>query len=796
MNFQKTFIAIMLISIMSITKGQNIAPDDATIKWTSSWIQVPGTDPTAYGIYIFRKQMELKSVPENFTIYISADNRYKLYVNEKLVSIGPSKSDIEHWNFEKVNLVPYLKVGKNIVAVKVWNEGKFKPEFQISLKSGLIIKGANKDAGILNTNKTWKCIQDTSYSPLPVSPYGVKGTKITWYYVAGPGENIEMQKHIKDWEKLSFNDNQWKHAEIAFEPGRVVWGGVPSEKSWNLTPSLLPPMELTYQRLSKVRLAEGLTVPSNFPSEKAKIEVPSNTKASLLLDQGFLTNAFPTVVFSGGENSVIKISYSEALYEGKDKNNRNVVEGKIIAGRNDVIVSDGTSQQNFTSLAYRTFRYIKLEIETRNSPLSIDDLYGTFTAYPFQLNALLKTNIKEIQEIYEIGWRTARLCAFDTYFDCPYYEQLQYIGDTRIQAMVSLYNSGDDRLIKNALNLFDYSRQQDGYTLSRYPTGSEKQIIPPFSLYYIGMLRDYLMYGSDQEFIKGKLTGSRQILNYFIGLQSDDGSLKKIPGWNFSDWAEGWKNGIAPCGKDESSALLDLQFLLGLQAANEIEKNIGRKEFSLLYENIAKQLTNTIKQKYWDESKKLVADTPEKDKFSQQTNALAILAGIIYGKEAEDLGTLLLSDSTLTQASIYFKYYMHQALVKAGLGDGYLSWLDIWRENIELGMTTWGEDSNVKSTRSDCHAWGASPNIEFFRTILGIDSDAPGFSKVKIEPHLGEIKSIGGEMPHPNGKIAVNYELKNKQWDINIRLPEGITGVFIWKDKSYQLKPGENGFQI
>ncbi len=34
---------------------------------------------------------------------------------------------------------------------------------------------------------------------------------------------------------------------------------------------------------------------------------------------------------------------------------------------------------------------------------------------------------------------------------------------------------------------------------------------------------------------------------------------------------------------------------------------------------------------------------------------------------------------------------------------------------------------------------GSHPNIEFFRTVLGIDSDASGFSKIKVEPHLGSL---------------------------------------------------------
>ena len=98
---------------------------------------------------------------------------------------------------------------------------------------------------------------------------------------------------------------------------------------------------------------------------------------------------------------------------------------------------------------------------------------------------------------------------------------------------------------------------------------------------------------------------------------------------------------------------------------------------------------------------------------------------------------------------------------KRSLDDGYLDWLDIWRKNIELGLTTWGEETfEVERTRSDCHAWGGSPNIEFFRIVLGIESDAPYFEKVKIEPHLGSMKEISGEIPHPKGNISIRYQMQ------------------------------------
>jgi len=171
---------------------------------------------------------------------------------------------------------------------------------------------------------------------------------------------------------------------------------------------------------------------------------------------------------------------------------------------------------------------------------------------------------------------------------------------------------------------------------------------------------------------------------------------------------------------------------------------------------------------------------------------LAILTGTVTGNEAGMLAGKLLSDDTLAPASIYFKYYLHLAFIKAGLGNDYLKWLDKWFENIALGMTTWAEDSDINTARSDCHAWGSSPNIEFYRTILGIDTDAPGFASVKIEPHLGTMLKAGGEMPHPQGKISVKYVHEKGKWNIEIILQRSLSGTFIWKDQLYPLKEGRN----
>jgi hypothetical protein len=760
--------------------------------WAASWIAVPGTNPTGYGIYYFRKSFELTSVPETFPIYVSADNRYKLFVNEKLVTLGPASGDLQHWNYEAVDLAPFLHVGKNIVAAQVWNEGELRPEGHISLKTAFILQGTNEFSKILNTDATWKCAQDSSYSPIPV-------VMKNFYYVAGPGELVKMTAKPKNWQSVLLQDKEWEKAQIlstAF-PKEIV-GAYGIVASWALIKSTLPQMELTVQRLQQLRRAEGISVPSSFPSSKTPIIIPANRNIKLLLDQTFLTNAYPTIIFSGGKEASIAIKYQESLYtKYPQKGNRSEVEGKEFLGRTDSIISGGSQNQVFTTLNWRTYRYMHISITTQNSPLVLDDIYGTFTGFPFQIKAKLETDNAELTKMFEIGSRTARLCAMETYMDCPFYEQLQYIGDSRIQALVSIYNFGDAHLIRNALNQINYSQQIEGVTASRHPSVTP-QYISTFSLWYIGMLHDYMMYINDVSLVKDKLSSVRQVLNFFSKYQEADGSLNNLPHWSFTDWVDtkGWHEGIAPIGENGNSSLLDLQLLWAYQVAADLEQKSGYNEIAVEYLRRADLLKNTIQAKYWDVDRKLFADRPEKDFFSQHANTLAILTGLVNPGEFKNMTDKMLLDTTLAPASIYFKYYLHQALIKAGLGNNYLKWLGKWKENMSMGLTTWAETSDLNETRSDCHAWGASPNIEFFRTILGIDSDAPGFRLVKIEPHLGDIKEIGGEMPHPTGTINVSYKIVSGLLKASIELPSGITGVFIWKSKKYELKGGTNNLSI
>ena len=789
---------LVLFLVLALLPGLSAPaqePDLLTKFWPARWITVPGTGAQDYGVYYFRKDVALDAVPADYVVHVTGDNRYKFYVNGTLVSLGPAKGDATHWNYETVDLAPYLHAGTNVLAALVYHEGEQKPDSQVSVAAGFLLQGEG-NAAELKTDRSWKCIQDPSYSPLkPV---------VSGYYVAGPGEEIDMAAHLSDWRKAEYSVEDWKDARQgpAGEPKNVMSNN--QGEGHNLRPSTLPQMERTPQRLAAVRRSTGVAVPAGFLAGKAPLVVPAGTKAEILLDNGVLTNAYLHMAFGGGKGSEVHLGYAETLYipaaeqyEGtrlprlNGKGNRNEIEGKVFVGREDVIRPDGRAGQEFETLSWRTYRYVRLQVETADEPLVISDLSGIFTGYPFTLDASLDTDSAELQKMLEIGWRTARLCAVETYMDCPYYEQLQYLGDTRIQALVTLYNSRDDRLVRNFLYLSDISRSADGITKSRYPT-TIPQHIQPYALSYIYALHDYLMYGADPQFVLDLIPGAEQILVYFKRFQQEDGRIKDLPGWNFSDWVyvPTWSNGAPRLGEDGCSINMDLQLMLALQMMAEMEEYRGNAWQAAEYRKDAEKLGAAVKKAYWNEARGLFSDRAEQDNYSQHGNALALLCGIVDDPQA--LARKLLEDETLAPCSVYYRYYLHEALVKAGFGDDYLDWLDVWRENIAMGLTTWAEMSNVSGSRSDCHAWGSSPNIELFRTVLGIDSAAPAFREVRIEPHLGALTQIGGTMPHPAGAIRVSYRRSGNTLRATVTLPAGISGSFVWNGKTYPLKPGNN----
>ena len=314
------------------------------------------------------------------------------------------------------------------------------------------------------------------------------------------------------------------------------------------------------------------------------------------------------------------------------KGDRGVIEGKVIRGNYDVFVADGGERRVFRPLWVRTFRYLQLDVTTGDDPLTIDNLYGMYTGYPFERKASFASNDTSLREIWDVGWRTARLCAGETYFDCPYYEQLQYEADTRIQCLISLYATGDDRLMRKALLDFYHSRVPEGLTQGRYPS-NRLQVIPPFSLWWVSMLHDYWMHRKDDAFIGQFLPAVRGVLDWYEGhVDTAMGMLGPMPWWGFVDWADAFDGGApAPGATDGHSSVITLQYVYTLRQAAELFGYFGGSygDAAQRCRKLASRLSLGTYRACYDVRKGEMGNTPEKSTFSQHAGILAVLADAI-----------------------------------------------------------------------------------------------------------------------------------------------------------------------
>lgn len=61
---------------------------------------------------LFRETFDLSSVPEKAIMYITADQKYRLYVNGKYICNGPARGFQKSWPYDEVDIAPYLKKAK------------------------------------------------------------------------------------------------------------------------------------------------------------------------------------------------------------------------------------------------------------------------------------------------------------------------------------------------------------------------------------------------------------------------------------------------------------------------------------------------------------------------------------------------------------------------------------------------------------------------------------------------------------------------------------------------------------
>ena len=113
----------------------------------------------------FRKEIFINENPQKAELNLFADSRYLLKINDVSVGTGPVRFYPSRVFFDTYDLRPYLKKGKNVIALKVLSQGMHTfqtPKSIGGLKVWGLIQDGKKNTSLDGQNG-WLCRRDRGY---------------------------------------------------------------------------------------------------------------------------------------------------------------------------------------------------------------------------------------------------------------------------------------------------------------------------------------------------------------------------------------------------------------------------------------------------------------------------------------------------------------------------------------------------------------------------------------------------------------------------------------------------------
>jgi hypothetical protein len=785
--------------------------------------------PSHYQVRLFRRTFEVADAKTaRLEVHVSGDSRYLFFCNGELVGRGPAKGDVNHHFYESLDLTSRLRPGRNVLAALVLDMSRVAhrptqlgaPCSVMTYAGGFVLDGVVGGAGEagagaaaedVSTDASWKVAVDTAHR--------FQNEATTFEGYQGYFEHRVSRLIPSGWTAVEFDDARWPAATVLYKAELLVNRRDPTSP-YGLVPRMIPALEerALGAPFKEVFLPGGRDAPADWSKlveGGTALTVPPHTTVEVMVDVGELTTGFPQVATTGGAGSTVLLTYAEALrlpwgtpgakLLGRQQPLANLAShfadestgwtfdrrGKISGWRdrwepagNAGATPAGTGEI-FEPLHWRAFRYIGIAVTTGDAPLEIRALGYRFTAYPYHVAAEFACSDVRLERIWRAALRTMRLCSHETFEDCPYYEQMQYAGDTMITSKLAMLTTGDCRLTKQALYHFDWSRLSDGLTQSRFPSRLV-QIIPSWSLHWITCARDYVACSGDVAVLRDLLPGFRAVLDWFRRHGEADGLPAKLPYWNITDWCPWWPRGVVPGSATGPTCIIAAQYIVALDETAGLCRLIGREREAAELAAEADALRVSLHARFWSEAEGLYFDRPGGPEISQYGNAWAVVCGAAGARERAILLKRFPHDEKLAPGSFFWWHTGFRALADCGGYDRMPEFLGPWHESVEAGLDTFVEENSY--WRSLCHAWSAHPAIEFLTRVLGVTPTAPGFGAIAVEPRLCGLTRASGKVCTPRGPVTVAWRREGGQFfleieaprdtPVRVTLPDGTTREF------------------
>lgn len=744
----------------------------------------------------YRLEVTLEQKSE-LTIDISANSRYRLWVNEQPVLSGPCRSNQFRHYYETVELGKYLRTGKNVLAVQVLlcdsmyvkidpGDNRTPLNSVDTLPAGhrLAVEGTVKDAegnilaDVTTGKASWKVWLDNTYFLIKAPVVNGNMGALT--------ENIDFRLSPCGWRKIGFDDSRWREAERLEEvkAGFEMMFGV--LKTFMMEERPIPLLYECPDTLYE-ELGEAVMKDDNF------VEVEPGQSCVLLFNGETLFNAYPRYRIEGGRDAKISFTYFEKFTKGVDEVKRDdYVDGEI--GKNgqvDWIILDG-SDLTYEPFWYRTMRFLKIEIEAVGEVVRFYRPELLKTGYPLNPGSLVSSSASWVEQVYKMCVRTLQGCMMETYMDCPFWEQMQYPMDTRLQALFTYVCSTDTKLAYKALQDFHDSMLPIGLIQGRAPS-TPKQIISTFSLHYIFMILEYYRRTGDVELLKRYRADVDMILEYYDRHIGSQGLVEDLGYWDFVDWQEMWQKSAGRPGavSQGPSAIINLMYGYALLNAAEINELTGRTGLAQEYRDRQKAIADRVQELCWDEQRGMYREGPSYQEFSQHAQSWAVLNDMLSQEDARKVMRRTFEEEDVLRCYFSTCYELFRACEKVECYELTSQQMDWWIRLLDEHCTTCPETPS--NSRSECHAWSALPMYELISVMAGIRRESGKSDFVEICPHMDYVPDLKGMVDTEYGDIVFSYMPDGDSMRYEVTLPEGMNGRFLVPDgKVYELRTGSN----
>lgn len=654
---------------------------------------------------------KLAQPPKQADLFISADSRYKLWVNGHFVARGPARSYPHAQGVDHLDLTPYLQTGPNTLAVQVYQPGyshfSYIHRGMAGLLAHLVVDGHSE----LATNPRWRTNRDVSFAAT-VPPVSI--------YISGV-EDRDLNR-ADSWLDPTYDDSGWAAARLVAPVGGYPWTELQARSIPLLVERDLP-MSLVETRRGNVveksdihlTLRESWLAASPHPIQADEdgwfnLTLAAEETAFWAFDlgRGYSCQGWAEVQAAGGQEQ-LAISYSEKM-QGDAPYLSDPETYCRVRMTDRYHLRPGS--QVVEPFALRGGRLLLFQLVGPTASDFKVRFHARGAEYPLEVARPLTTSDPLLNNIIRFCEDTLRACLLDGFVDNPWRESAQWIGDALSDGLVMAAMSDDTRPLRRMLELAGQGAYPDGVLPSVLPSEAHAYCVVDFNFQWIELLNFYWNLSRDDGFVSRMWPTLVKMLERFGQDVNPDGLLISQPGRRlFIDWS--------PASKNEPNAAYNLHFILALQQAVALATSSGAEAEANRWHEQAAALRSAARATFYTQGRWY--DDVEQTTFSQLTASLAVLVGVVKPDEAAGLletiaaRSLDLDDDHAPNKMVLASPYMHhrvfEALRQGGKSETVVEIIRRrWGRWVKAGYPTAWENWNVDfPDGSQCHGFSAHP---------------------------------------------------------------------------------------